>query len=173
MSVAMNSEAPRRVISHHHETTRGPVFSRSSGHLIASFSRSSGHPRDDPQRATVALQKEEHRWPTGRMWEVLEVLRRVARGERRRSIARATGHGRTTVDRCAKTALELGWVPGNQPPDETLAREVAQQLRPGPKQRPSGSAEAAHSGQSDHLFRPIVIGRFGHCDRSEATRARV
>jgi hypothetical protein len=30
----------------------------------------------------------------------------------------------------------------------------------------------AHSGQSDHLFRPIVIGRFGHCDRSEATLAR-
>jgi hypothetical protein len=30
----------------------------------------------------------------------------------------------------------------------------------------------AYSGQSDHLFRPIVIGRFGHCDRSEATLAR-
>lgn len=76
------------------------------------------------------------------MWEVLEVLRRVARGEGRRSIARATGHGRTTVDRYAKTALLLGWIPGEQPPDEALAREVVEQLRPGPKRRPAGSAQA-------------------------------
>ena len=34
------------------------------------------------------------------------------------------------------------------------------------------AAIRAHSGQSDHLFRPIVIGHFAHCDRSEATLAR-
>jgi transposase len=76
------------------------------------------------------------------MWEVLEVLRRVARGEGRRSIARATGHGRATVDRYAQTALGLGWVPGDRAPDEVLAREVVEQLRPGAKGRPAGSAQA-------------------------------
>jgi hypothetical protein len=76
------------------------------------------------------------------MWEVLEVLRRVARGEGRRAVARATGHGRATVDRYVRAAQALGWRPDGPAPDEALAREVAQQLRPGPKARPPGSAEA-------------------------------
>jgi len=73
---------------------------------------------------------------------VLEVLCRVARGEERHSIARATGHGRATVDRYAKTAVALGWVPGDSAPDEALAREVVEQLRPGPKHRPPGSTRS-------------------------------
>ena len=76
------------------------------------------------------------------MWEILEVLRRVARGEGRRAVARATGHGRATVDRYVRAAQALGWRPDGPAPDEAPAREVAQQLRPGPKDRPPGRAEA-------------------------------
>jgi hypothetical protein len=33
------------------------------------------------------------------MWEIHEVLRRVARGEPQRAIQRATGHSRSTIRR--------------------------------------------------------------------------
>ena len=46
------------------------------------------------------------------MWEVLEVLRRVGRGDLQRAIALGTGHSRTTVRRYERAARELGWVPG-------------------------------------------------------------
>ena len=43
------------------------------------------------------------------MWEILEVLQRVHRGEGQRAIQRVTGHGRTTVRRWVACATELGW----------------------------------------------------------------
>ena len=64
------------------------------------------------------------------MWEVLEVLRRLHRGERKRAIERATGRAR-----------KAGWIPGQGEPDETLAAQVAAQLRPGPREAGSGEAE--------------------------------
>lgn len=76
------------------------------------------------------------------MWEVLDVLRRIHRGERHRAIARVTGQSRTTVGRYESTARELGWVPGLVEPDEGLAAAVVQQLRPGAKARPPGTSEA-------------------------------
>ena len=56
------------------------------------------------------------------MWEILEVLRRVARGERQRAIARVTGHSRSTIRRWLRVACKLGWEPGQGEPDEPLAR---------------------------------------------------
>ena len=48
------------------------------------------------------------------MWEILEVLRRVARGERRRAIERVTGHSRNTIRRWLQrgTQARLGAGPG-------------------------------------------------------------
>ena len=43
------------------------------------------------------------------MWEIHEVLRRVARGEPQRAIQRATGHSRSTIRRWLRVARELGW----------------------------------------------------------------
>ena len=64
------------------------------------------------------------------MWEILEVLRRVARGERRRAIERVTGHSRNTIRRWLRAARKLGWEPGQGEPDEPLAVAVAQRVRP-------------------------------------------
>ena len=43
------------------------------------------------------------------MWEVLDVLRRVHRGETKSGIERATGRTRKTIHRYVKTAARLGW----------------------------------------------------------------
>ena len=43
------------------------------------------------------------------MWEILEVLRRLGRGEKQRAVARVTGHGRMTVRSYEEAARELGW----------------------------------------------------------------
>lgn len=64
------------------------------------------------------------------MWEILEVLRRVARGERQRAISRVSGHSRTTLRRWLQVAGEIGWQPGEGEPDEALAREIARRVRP-------------------------------------------
>jgi transposase len=64
------------------------------------------------------------------MWEILEVLRRVARGERQRAISRVTGHSRTTIRRWLRVARRAGWQPKSGEPDEALAREVATRVRP-------------------------------------------
>jgi transposase len=76
------------------------------------------------------------------MWEVLEVLRRVHRGERQRAIQRVTGRSRSTIRRYVKTARKLGWEPSGPEPDETLAAAVARRLRPVAKTRGPGEAEA-------------------------------
>ena len=80
------------------------------------------------------------------MWEVLEVLRRVARGQPQRAIQRVTGHGRTTIRRYVRCARALGW-DGRSAPDEALAREVFRRLRPVAKQRTPGETEAKLESQ--------------------------
>jgi len=64
------------------------------------------------------------------MWEVLDVLRRIHRGESLKAIVRVTGRGRGTVRRYVKGARALGWVPGSAVPTEELASEVLARLRP-------------------------------------------
>lgn len=67
------------------------------------------------------------------MWEVLQILRRLGRGESRSAIKRATGARRKTIRRYAAIALELGWNPeSGVEPDEALAGAVFVRVRPGP-----------------------------------------
>lgn len=76
------------------------------------------------------------------MWEVLDVLNRIHRGEKVRSVARSTGRDRKTVKRYLSAAMEVGWVPGFHEPDEALAQEVISTLRPGPKGEQPSASEA-------------------------------
>ena len=76
------------------------------------------------------------------MWEILEVLRRVARGERQRAISRVTGHSRTTIRRWLRVARRAGWQPASGEPDEALAREVATRVRPVPDTVLPGESQA-------------------------------
>jgi hypothetical protein len=64
------------------------------------------------------------------MWEVLDVLRRVHRGESQAAIERVTGRTRRTVRRYTALARELGWDSKGPEPDEALARAVTERLRP-------------------------------------------
>lgn len=76
------------------------------------------------------------------MWEVLEVLRRIHRGEGRRSVARVTGRSRNAIRRYLRLVAKLGWSPGGpSEPDEELAAGVAILLRPGPRDASPGETE--------------------------------
>jgi transposase len=75
------------------------------------------------------------------MWEVLEVLRRVGRGESQAAIERVTGRTRKTVRRYTVLARELGWDPKESEPDETLARAVSERLRPVAMESKPGASE--------------------------------
>lgn len=78
------------------------------------------------------------------MWEVLEVLRRVSRGEKRRAIARVTGRGRMTIGRYVRIARALGWDPqdpARKEPDEDLAAAVLLRVQPGPRRATPGESE--------------------------------
>jgi transposase len=92
------------------------------------------------------------------MWEILEVLRRVHRGESQVAIARATGHTRKTIRRYTRTARKRGWTPGGtQEPDEALAQAVARRLRPVPVAPESGESEAQlrpHRARIEAWLRP-------------------
>lgn len=79
------------------------------------------------------------------MWEVLDVLRRVHRGEPKAAIARVTGRTRKTIRRYLRAAARAGWEPGSREPDEALAAAVAKRLRPGP------AAEAMGGGVAELL----------------------
>jgi transposase len=99
------------------------------------------------------------------MWEILEVLRRVHRGESQVAIARATGHTRKTIRRYTRTARRRGWTPGGtEEPDEALAQAVARRLRPVPETRERGESEArlwAHRARIEAWLRPEADERRG------------
>ena len=82
------------------------------------------------------------------MWEILDVLRRVGRGETKAAIRRATGRTRKTVRRYVERARKLGWDPASgAEPDEALALEVARTLKPVGRKAWAGDSEprlAAH-----------------------------
>lgn len=90
------------------------------------------------------------------MWEVLEVLRRLQRGEKKRSIERTTGRTRKTIRRYEKAARALGWVPGEREPDESLAAQVIARLRPGPREASPSESERLFQQQRDRLKNWIV-----------------
>ena len=75
------------------------------------------------------------------MWEILNVLRRIGRGETKAAVARVTGHRRKTIRRYVTAAVELGWQPGREEPTEQLAAQVAERLRPVPEPGRLGAAE--------------------------------
>jgi transposase len=76
------------------------------------------------------------------MWEILEVLRRVHRGESKAAIKRATGRTRKTIRRYVEKAREVGW-DGTAEPDEPLAVAVGRRLKPVADAPPAGTSEAA------------------------------
>lgn len=75
------------------------------------------------------------------MWEILNVLQRIGRGESKSAVARVTGYRRKTIGRYVATALKLGWRPGEVEPTEELAAEVFSRLRPGRRPRSPGETE--------------------------------
>ncbi len=75
------------------------------------------------------------------MWEVLNVLRRIGRGESKSAVARTTGHDRKTIGSYVATAVELGWRPGTDEPTETLAAAVTARRSPA-RDRGPGEVEA-------------------------------
>jgi transposase len=97
------------------------------------------------------------------MWEILDVLRRVGRGESKAAIRRATGHTRKTVRRYIERARKLGWDPGGGvEPDEALALEVARSLKPLGRKAHTGSSESrlvAHREQIRQWLFPQDAGR--------------
>jgi hypothetical protein len=74
------------------------------------------------------------------MWEILNVLRRLGRGESKTAIATATSHSRSTIRRYEHAARELGWTPGAEEPSDELAAEVGRRLSPAGERGP-GEAE--------------------------------
>jgi len=77
------------------------------------------------------------------MWEILAVLRRVARGEGHRAIARVPGHSRSTIRRWLRGAEALGWEPATGgEPEEPLAVAVAQRVRPVRTSAEPGASQA-------------------------------
>lgn len=75
------------------------------------------------------------------MWEILQVLRRLSRGENKSAIARETDHSRSTVRRYETLARDIGWAPGIGEPTEELAAEIARRVNPAGRRDP-GDAEA-------------------------------
>ena len=91
------------------------------------------------------------------MWEVLEVLRRVHRGESQAAIERVTGRTRKTVRRYAQLARDVGWDPAGAEPDEALARAVVARLRPVAVESSPGASEVqlvAHREQIRSWLHP-------------------
>src|SRR5699024_11373380 len=74
------------------------------------------------------------------MWEVLNVRKRVGRGESKAAVSRATGHTRKTIAGYVKTAESLGWRSGEAVSEE-LAGEVYRRHRPRSERGP-GDTEA-------------------------------
>jgi transposase len=86
------------------------------------------------------------------MWEILDVLRRVSRGESKTAIQRATGRTRKTVRRYIERARKLGWDPGGGvQPDEALALEVARSLKPVGQKSSAGSSESQLTAHREQI----------------------
>jgi hypothetical protein len=85
------------------------------------------------------------------MWEILEVLRRLHRGESLSRVQAATSRSRTTIRRWRKTALILGWEPGGKEPDESLATDVLEHHQPGPRQARPGEVERQLLGHLEQI----------------------
>ena len=85
------------------------------------------------------------------MWEVLEVLRRVHRGESHAAIERVTGRTRKTVRRYSRLARELGWDPKGIEYDETLVRAVTERLRPVAPQPKPGASEVQRAPHCEQI----------------------
>jgi transposase len=86
------------------------------------------------------------------MWEILDVLRRVARGESKAAIRRTTGHTRKTIRRYIERARKLGWHPGaGVDPDEALAVEVARSLKPVGRKACAGSSASVLAAQREQI----------------------
>ena len=85
------------------------------------------------------------------MWEVLDVLQRIHKGQGIRSVARTTGRDRKTVRRYLEVANELGWVAGLHEPDDSLAEEVLLALRPGPKGEHPSEIEQLLGLHTEHI----------------------
>lgn len=90
------------------------------------------------------------------MWEILDVLTRIHRGEGPRRVARSTGRSRKTIGRYVALAEELGWVAKLHEPDEELAAAVVAKLRPGPKVVVAGSEQLLlpHKAEIKRLLAP-------------------
>lgn len=84
------------------------------------------------------------------MWEVLNVLRRIGRGESKSAVARTTGHDRKTLGGYVTTAVELGWRPGTDEPTEMLAAAVAARHSPA-RDRGPGEVEALLLGHRERI----------------------
>jgi len=82
------------------------------------------------------------------MWEILNVLERLGRGESQRSVARICGHSPKTIRRYLATARELGWEPGGETPTEALAAEVCRRHRPARDRSPGEAEEELLSHQA-------------------------
>ena len=70
------------------------------------------------------------------MWEILAVLEGIGRGDTQAAVAQVTGHTRKTIRRYVRTAKDLGWEPGTDPPSEALAAEVFLRHRPSRDRNP-------------------------------------
>jgi transposase len=90
------------------------------------------------------------------MWEILDVLRRVHRGETRAAIQRATGRTRKTVRRYLERAQKLGWEPPGREPDEALALEVARTLKPIGREARAGESEALLGRHAEQISKWLV-----------------
>lgn len=64
--------------------------------------------------------------------QVLEVIRRWQLGESRRSIARASGLSRNTVEKYVRAAVAAGVSQGGEPPGEDTLVSLVQKNQPGP-----------------------------------------
>jgi transposase len=64
--------------------------------------------------------------------QVLEVIRRWQLGESRRSIARASGLSRNTVEKYVRAAVAAGVSQGGEPPGEGTLVSLVQKNQPGP-----------------------------------------
>lgn len=65
--------------------------------------------------------------------EIIEIIRRWQAGESARSIARASGVARNSVDKYLRLAKAAGVQQDGEPPGEEVVRQLVAQSRPGPR----------------------------------------